>query len=96
MTRSDLIERLAGQQNITIAVAEKVVVEIFGYMAETLVAGDRIEIRGFGSFEVREYDARTARNPKSGHAIAVIAKKRPFFKTGKDLKERIMTESGRE
>jgi integration host factor subunit beta len=67
--------------------------EIFGSMADTLIAGDRIEIRGFGSFESREYDGRTGRNPMTGVEVAVAAKIRPFFKVGKDLKERIM-ESG--
>jgi len=58
-------------------------------MTDTLIAGNRIEIRGFGSFEIREYDGYTARNPKTGEQIEVKPKKLPFFKTGKDLKERI-------
>lgn len=90
MTRSDLIEKLAVEKNISITVAEKVITEIFKSMADALISGGRVEIRGFGSFEVREYDGRTARNPKSGEKIKVAAKKRPFFKTGKDLKERIL------
>ncbi len=68
--------------------------EIFGSMAETLIAGGRIEIRGFGSFDVREYEGYTARNPKTGAEVTVKPKKSPFFKCGKELKERIM-ESGR-
>ena len=90
MTRSDLIEMLAEQNNLPLTVAEKIVTEIFGSMTETLIAGGRIEVRGFGSFEVREYEGRTARNPKSGDKIKVAATKRPFFKTGKELKERIL------
>jgi len=91
MTRSDLIEKLAELRNINYSVAEAVVLEIFGSMTETLVSGNRIEIRGFGSFEIREYDGYTARNPKTGEQIEVKPKKLPFFKTGKDLKERIDT-----
>jgi integration host factor subunit beta len=90
MTRSDLIEKLAVQKNLTLSVAEGVVQEIFASMTETLIAGDRIEIRGFGSFEVREYDGYIARNPKTGDKIEVKPKKSPFFKVGKDLKERIL------
>jgi integration host factor subunit beta len=90
MTRSDLVDKLASEKNISNAVAERIVTEIFKSMSDTLVSGNRIEIRGFGSFEVREYDGYTARNPKTGVQIEVKAKKLPFFKTGKDLKDRIM------
>ncbi|MDD2850898.1 MAG: integration host factor subunit beta [Desulfuromonadaceae bacterium] len=94
MTRSDLIELLAERKNIPVTVAETIILEIFDSMAETLIAGQRIEIRGFGSFEIREYDARTGRNPKSGETITVKPKRLPFFKVGKELKERIL-ESGK-
>jgi integration host factor subunit beta len=90
MIRSELIDRLALEKNITYAVAEKIVIEIFNSMADTLISGNRIEIRGFGSFEVREYDGYTARNPKTGVPFKANPKKAPFFKVGKDLKERIM------
>jgi integration host factor subunit beta len=93
MTRSELIERIANEKNITLAVAEMIVTEIFKGMADTLVAGDRIEVRGFGSFELREYGGYTGRNPKTGVETAVKPKKLPYFKVGKDLKDRIM-ESG--
>lgn len=93
MTRSDLINQLAIKTDISVATAEAIVTEAFKSMADTLIAGNRIEIRGFGSFEIREYEGRTARNPKSGDEVNVAAKKRPFFKVGKELKERIM-ESG--
>lgn len=91
MTKSELIERLAIEKNITITVAERIITEIFKSMTDTLVSGNRIEIRGFGSFEVREYDGYTARNPKTGAQLEVQQKKSPFFKTGKYLKERILT-----
>jgi integration host factor subunit beta len=90
MTRSDLVEKLAIEKNISNSIAEKIVAEIFKSMADALISGGRVEIRGFGSFEVREYGAYTARNPKTGVQIEVKPKKAPFFKTGKDLKERIL------
>lgn len=89
MTRSDLIEKLAVEKRISNSVAENVVMEIFGSMTDALVAGDRIEIRGFGSFEIREYESYTGRNPKTGEETIVAPKKLPFFKVGKELKERI-------
>lgn len=89
MTRSDLIERLALEKGITKQVSEQIVLTIFKEMADTLIAGNRIEIRGFGSFEVREYDGYTARNPRTGVEIQTAPKKSPFFKTGKNLRERI-------
>lgn len=90
MTKSELIEKLAIERNLTYAVAEQVVMELFKGMADTLISGDRIEIRGFGSFENRDYGGHTGRNPKTGDDVIVAAKKRPFFKVGRDLKERIM------
>jgi integration host factor subunit beta len=90
MTRSDLIDLLAEQKGISVDTADAIVHEIFDSMANTLIAGDRIEIRGFGSFENREYVARTGRNPKTGIEVTVAPKKRPFFKVGKELKERIL------
>jgi integration host factor subunit beta len=59
-------------------------------MTDTLVSGNRIEIRGFGSFEIREYDGYTARNPRTGVQIEAKPKKLPFFKVGKDLRELIL------
>lgn len=58
-------------------------------MTESLVKGDNIEIRGFGSFQVREYKPYTGRNPKSGEHVTVKRKKLPFFKVGKEVKERV-------
>jgi integration host factor subunit beta len=90
MTRSDLVEKLAIEKNINKSVAEKIILEIFKSMTETLISGGRVEIRGFGSFEVRNYEGYIARNPKTGVKLEVKPKKLPFFKTGKDLKERIL------
>ena len=90
MTRSDLIEVLAERKSISVTTAEAIVHEVFGSMTDTLIAGDRIEIRGFGSFEIREYEGYSGRNPKTGLEVTVKPKKLPFFKVGKDIKERIM------
>lgn len=90
MNKSDLIDVLAERQNLSTSVAERIMNEIFGYMAETLIADGRIEIRGFGSFENRVYGSYTGRNPKTGALLTVKPKKSPFFKCGKELKERIM------
>lgn len=90
MNKSDLIEELASRANITLVAADKIINEIFDGMTEALVAGDRIEIRGFGSLVVKDYDGYTGRNSKTGLDVTVKPKKLPFFKVGKELKERIM------
>jgi integration host factor subunit beta len=90
MTKSELIELLAQRANgITNKVAEVVVNTIFQGMKDALVQGDRIEIRGFGSIKVKRYSSYTGRNPKTGDSIRVPAKKLPFFKVGKELRERV-------
>ena len=90
MTKSDLIERLS-ESNIELTKrdAETIVNSIFDSISQALTDGDRVEIRGFGSFTVRERDSRDARNPKSGELVKIPAKKTPFFKTGKELRERV-------
>ena len=93
MTKSELIEQLAQRANgVTTKVAEVVVNTIFQGMREALVDGDRIEIRGFGSIKVKTYGTYTGRNPKTGESIVVPAKKLPFFKVGKELRERVDAE----
>ena len=89
MNKSELIERLAEKAGINVMQAEDVVNLIYRKMKSMLVAGGRIEIRGFGSFVVKEYKSYQGRNPKTGEKIAVPPKKLPFFKVGKELKERI-------
>lgn len=93
MNKSDLIEMLAVKAKLTNAIADKIVNEVFDSMTDTLISGERIEIRGFGSFEVREYKSYTGRNPRTGKEVAVKPKKAPFFKVGKELKERVMVSS---
>ena len=89
MNKSELIERLAERTELNVMQAEEVVNLIFRKMRDTMVNGGRIEIRGFGSFVVKEYKSYQGRNPKTGEKIEVPPKKLPFFKPGKELKERV-------
>lgn len=89
MNKSELIEKLAERCGLNVMQTEEIVNLIYKKMKETMIAGGRIEIRGFGSFVVKEYQAYQGRNPKTGEKIAVPPKKLPFFKVGKELKERI-------
>ncbi len=89
MNKSQLIEALAKAENLTIKKAEMVVNTIFEHMTDALVENERIEIRGFGSFKVKSYNGYQGRNPKTGAVIEVSQKKLPFFKVGKELKERV-------
>lgn len=93
MTKSELIEQLSlNADSLNKKEAEVVVNTIFDSIGDALAGGDRVEIRGFGSFTVRERDAREARNPKSGEVVSIPAKKTPFFKTGKELRARVNVE----
>ncbi|EDM78132.1 DNA-binding protein HU [Plesiocystis pacifica SIR-1] len=89
MTKSELIERVAQESGLTKGRAEMVVNTIFESMTHALVAGDGIEIRGFGSFTVRQYKAYEGRNPRTGDVVHVAPKRLPFFKVGKELRERV-------
>lgn len=89
MNKSELIETVAQRSNITKKRAEEVVNMIFDSMVQAMVQGDRIEIRGLGSFMVKEYGAYIGRNPRTGESIQVKPKKLPFFKVGKELKDRV-------
>lgn len=89
MVKSELIENLAERADVTLAKAEEVVDLFFDAIGDTLCQGDRVEIRGFGAFTVREYKAYEGRNPKTGEKIMVPAKCLPFWKTGMELKQRV-------
>jgi integration host factor subunit beta len=89
MTKSDLIDVLCEAQKLPKGSAELLVHVIFDAMEAALRRGERIEIRGFGSFEIRNYRAYEGRNPRSGAAVSVKPKRLPFFKVGKELKERV-------
>jgi len=86
MNKSDLIAALAAKENLTDKQATETINLIFAGFTDTLKKGDRIEIRGFGSYSVREYKAYAGRNPKTGGIVDVRQKKLPFFKVGKELK----------
>ncbi len=90
MNKSELIEQLALKKDLSIKRAEEIVNLVFSSMSDAMVAGDRIEIRGLGSFVIKDYGTYTGRNPKTGEPIKVSPKKLPFFKVGKELKERIL------
>lgn len=89
MTKSDLIEALSTEINIPIQTASSVIDTIIQSMTNTLVSGENIELRGFGSFTIRHYDSFTGRNPKTGEETMVKAKKLPVFRVGKDLREAV-------
>jgi integration host factor subunit beta len=90
MTKSELIEVIADSQGqITRREAEVVVNTIFTAISDALVAGDRVELRGFGSFSIKQRNARIGRNPKTGDMVSVSAKVVPYFKPGKELRERV-------
>jgi integration host factor subunit beta len=89
MNKSGLIEALAKKENLTEKKAIDIVNLIFKGFTDELKKGGRIEIRGFGSFVVRNYEAYTGRNPKTGKNIKVAPKRLPFFKVGKEIKERV-------
>jgi len=86
MNRSDLINALKERMGLSRKKAEKVVDTFFGSIKVTLSKGERVEIRGFGSFTVKHYKPYIGRNPKTGVRINVPSKKLPFFKVGKELK----------
>ncbi len=87
MTKSELIDAIAGRAELTKARAELLVNCVFDAMTDSLQRGEGIEIRGFGSFTVRPYKSYSGRNPRTGQPVPVAAKRLPFFKVGKELKE---------
>jgi len=89
MNKSDLIEALGKETGLTKGKAEQVVELFFGKMSDALAKEDRGEIRGFCSIFVKEYKGYTGRNPKSGEHTQVLPKRLPFFKCGKELKDRV-------
>ena len=89
MTKSDLITLVATKNNLTELNATRIVNLIFDGFKDALAKGDRIEIRGFGSFVMREYKNYRGRNPKTGKVVEVKPKRLPYFKVGKELKGRM-------
>jgi integration host factor subunit beta len=94
MTKSELIQRLAERNpHLYMRDVEKIVDTIFDEITNALAKGDRVELRGFGAFSVKQRDARMGRNPRTGENVPVDAKRLPFFKTGKALRERLNGET---
>ena len=89
MTKSELIESVARKANLTKKKSEELINTIFDAFYNSMVKGDRIEIRVFGSWFVKHYKSYVGRNPKTGADVFVPEKKLPFFKVGKELKKRI-------
>ncbi|MFC4350585.1 integration host factor subunit beta [Fodinicurvata halophila] len=90
MTKSELIQRIAEMNpHLYHRDVERIVSTIFEEIADALSRGDRVELRGFGAFSTKQRDARVGRNPRTGEAVQVEAKSVPYFKTGKQLRERL-------
>ncbi len=90
MIKSQLIEKLAAENtHLTHAEVERVVNVVLDRMVDAMSGGGRVELRGFGAFSVRSRPARAGRNPRTGEAVEVPAKSVPFFKSGKELRERL-------
>lgn len=93
MTKSELIQKLAAQNpHLYLRDIDLIVNTFFDRITEALVQGDRVELRGFGAFSIKHRDARKGRNPRTGEAVDVSAKRLPFFKTGKALRDRLNPE----
>ncbi len=89
MTKSDLIDKLADETNFSTREATEIINTLLARMTDALANGQDIQIRGFGSFSVKDYKPYTGRNPMTGEEIKVKPKKLPFFKVGKELRERV-------
>jgi integration host factor subunit beta len=86
MTKAELVEKVALKINLTKKQTEVIVNTVFQSITDSLSEGNKVELRGFGSFRIRERNSRVGRNPKSGEKVDVPAKKVPFFKAGKELR----------
>ena len=94
MTKSELIVRLAtANPHLSQRDVERIVTTIFEEISAALARGDRVELRGFGAFSVKQRGARVGRNPRTGESVRVTAKHIPYFKTGKQLRERLNTDA---
>jgi integration host factor subunit beta len=91
MTKADLIEEVANLVSLTKKETELIVNTVFDNITEALTKGDKVELRGFGSFRIRQRHSRKGRNPKTGDAVSVPGKRVPFFKVGKRLRELVNT-----
>ncbi len=94
MTKAELVDEVARTVQVTKKQAETIVNIVFDSIVDSLRSGEKIELRGFGSFRLRSRKSRTGRNPKTGEKVDVPSKKIPYFKPGKELKEMINKQSG--
>jgi len=90
MTKSELIQRIAERNpHLYLREVERIVSTMFEEISAALERGDRVELRGFGAFSIKEREPRVGRNPRTGDSVAVSAKRVPYFKTGKELRSRL-------
>jgi integration host factor subunit beta len=89
MNRSDLVESLSKSHDLPRRTADAVVGQIFDCISDAILSDERVEIRGFGSFTTRHYGPYTGRNPRTGRPVSVESKRLPYFKVGKELRERV-------
>jgi integration host factor subunit beta len=89
MTKAELVEQIAEKINLTKKDTERIVNIVFGSIMNSLSNGDKVELRGFGSFRVRSRNSRDGRNPRTGEAVAIPPKNVPFFKAGKELRQMV-------
>ena len=94
MKKADLVDAIAAKSGAAKAQVQQLVEDVFELMAEALARGEKIDLRGFGTFSVRDSAARTGRNPQTGEPISIPARRMPGFKPGKELKDRVNTNSG--
>lgn len=94
MIRSELVQKLADENSsLTVQEVERIVDLFFKEITDQLASGGRVELRGFGAFTTREREARTGRNPRTGETVPVTAKRVPYFKPGKEMRERLNADS---
>jgi DNA-binding protein HU-beta len=91
MKKSDIVDSIAGKIGVPKAQVQQMVDDVFDLIAEGLTRGEKIDLRGFGTFSVRDSAARTGRNPQSGEPIQIPARRVPAFKPGKELKDKVNT-----
>ena len=94
MKKSDLVDAIAAKSNLHKGQVQTVVEEVFELVAEGLAKGEKIDLRGFGTFSVRESAARSGRNPQTGEPISIPARRVPAFKPGKELKDKVNSGRG--
>ncbi|MBR4741929.1 MAG: integration host factor subunit beta [Desulfovibrio sp.] len=89
MNKSELIKQIAGLNNLNVEEASTIVSILLETIKESLLDGQRVEIRGFGTFKMKDYPAYVGRNPRTGESVSVKAKRIPFFRAGKEMKEQV-------